>query len=282
MSALVVLAAGRARRYGGIKPLAPVGPHGEAVIDLLAGDALRAGFRRLVLVVNPDTGPLVREHVGSAWPATVDVAFCVQPRPIGTVDAVLTARGEVPPGAPFGVANADDLYGVDALEVLGRHVGTKGTNCLVGFRLDRALVGDLPVTRGVTTVRDGVLLGVEERRNVTRTGDGGFRADDGREPADLDPATLVSMNLWGFDAAMWDVFAGAMSQAADASEDKEVLLPELVGRLVREGGAHARFEVLSTTSRCLGVTHPDDLELVRGELLGEVERGERTAGPFEP
>ena len=27
---LVVLAAGMARRYGGCKPLAPVGPHGEA------------------------------------------------------------------------------------------------------------------------------------------------------------------------------------------------------------------------------------------------------------
>ena len=56
VTALVVLAAGRARRYGGVKPLAPIGPDGEAVIDLLAGDALRAGFERIVLVVNPDTG----------------------------------------------------------------------------------------------------------------------------------------------------------------------------------------------------------------------------------
>ena len=31
--ALVILAAGRAKRYGGCKPLAPVGTHGEAVID---------------------------------------------------------------------------------------------------------------------------------------------------------------------------------------------------------------------------------------------------------
>ena len=37
---LVLLAAGRARRYGGCKPLAPVGLHGEAVIDLVASDAL--------------------------------------------------------------------------------------------------------------------------------------------------------------------------------------------------------------------------------------------------
>ena len=39
--ALVILAAGRAKRYGGCKPLAPVGPQGEAVIDLsVEGDAV--------------------------------------------------------------------------------------------------------------------------------------------------------------------------------------------------------------------------------------------------
>ena len=47
--ALVILAAGRAKRYGGCKPLAPVGTHGEAVIDLVASDALDAGFSTIVL-----------------------------------------------------------------------------------------------------------------------------------------------------------------------------------------------------------------------------------------
>lgn len=280
MTALVVLAAGRAKRYGGIKPLAPVGPQGEAVIDLLAGDALRAGFDRLVLVVNPETGPLVREHVASAWPGDVDVGFSVQPSPIGTVDAVLRARGDVDDRVAFGVANADDLYGVDALAVLGRHVASQGTNCLVGFRLDRALVGDLPVTRGVVSARDGVLTGVDERRKVTRAPDGTFHAGDGREPEELPASSVVSMNLWGFEPAMWDVLAAAMAGATDASEEQEVLLPELVGELVRAGGPHSRFDVLSTTSWCLGVTHPDDLELVRGELVEEVARGERPPSPF--
>ena len=42
---LVVLAAGMAKRYGGCKPLAPVGLHGEAVIDLIAGDAVSRRLR---------------------------------------------------------------------------------------------------------------------------------------------------------------------------------------------------------------------------------------------
>jgi len=60
---LVILAAGRARRFGGCKPLAPVGPHGEAVIDLVASDALAGGFSTIVLVLGPATGPAIRYHV---------------------------------------------------------------------------------------------------------------------------------------------------------------------------------------------------------------------------
>jgi hypothetical protein len=110
--------------------------------------------------------------------------------------------------------------------------------------------------------------------------DGAFHVDDGNEPSVLDDATLVSMNLWGFDPGMWGVLAEAMAAAHGASEDDEVLLPELVAGVVAGGGPHARFEVLSTTSRCLGVTHADDLALVRGEIEGEIARGERPREAF--
>src|ERR1700728_2366657 len=93
---LVVLAAGRARRYGGCKPLAPVGPDGEAVIDLLASDALTAGFGTIVLVIGPSTGPAIRYHVERTWPSQVDVRFELQDRGLGTVDAVLAGTRDVP------------------------------------------------------------------------------------------------------------------------------------------------------------------------------------------
>ena len=117
--ALVILAAGRARRYGGCKPLAPVGPHGEAVIDLVASDALAAGFGTIVLVLGPSTGPAIRYHVEHTWPDAVDVRFATQPAPLGTVDAVLCASDYVG-DAPYGVGNADDVYGRDGLRAAGR------------------------------------------------------------------------------------------------------------------------------------------------------------------
>ena len=281
---LIILAAGRARRFGGVKPLAPIGADGEAVIDLLAGDAVAAGFERIILVVNPDSGPAIRAHVATAWPSSVDVRFCIQDRPLGTVHAVLAAHDEADPTSPFGVANADDLYGLAALRILADHLSSVGTNALVGFRLDRALVGEDPVTRGVCDVSDGALVGIAERRQVTATG-GSFSSADGLEPRVLDPESLVSMNLWGFAPTMWEVFGEAMRAAVDASEDAEVLLPEVVGRIVSGDLVVApiglaRISVLPTDSICVGVTHPGDLEVVQADIRGQIERGERSAAPF--
>ena len=283
---LLVLAAGRARRYGGIKPLAPIGPNGEAVIDFLVGDALRAGFHSVVIVVNPESGPLIEEHVLKTWPSSIDVSFAIQAHPHGTVDAIMAARDVVDRTLPFAVSNADDLYGADAFRVLGDFLATHSGSSLVGFRLRNALVGTDPVTRGVCEVDErGVLTSISERRRVCFT-DGTFSVDDGQEPSELDPDRLVSMNLWGFAPSMWTVFEEALAAAEDASEDQEVLIPEVIGQLVAGqitiGDTDlSTITVLSTDARCVGVTHPGDLDIVRDDVARQAQRGERPAVPFD-
>jgi hypothetical protein len=272
--ALVILAAGRARRYGGCKPLAPVGTHGEAVIDLVASDAVTAGFGTIVLVLGPSTGPAIRYHVEHTWPDAVDVRFATQPAPLGTVNAVLSASDHV--GAdPYAVGNADDIYGGAACAQLVAHLQTRpDVNALVGYRLTDAVIGPSPVTRGICRVADdGTLIGVDERRQVTRTPEGGFVSADGREPAVLPPDARVSMNLWGFTPAFHKTLQGAVDAATDASEEAEVLLPEVVA----ESLATSSFTVLPAAGRCIGVTHPDDLSLVQAELNRQVAAGERPA-----
>jgi len=284
---LVVLAAGRARRYGGCKPLAPIGPAGEAVIDLLASDALAAGFGRIVLVISPSTGPAIRYHVERTWPRAVDVHFAVQETPKGTAHALLSASEHLPAGRSFGVANADDLYGQEALALLAGHLAAGApTSALVGFTLASAVVGEAPVTRGVCQVDDqGLLASIDERRQVFAVGGGRFMAKDGREPSELDGDALVSMNLWGFTPTMRGVFERAMAAATDASEDAEVLLPEVVSELLAapgggRGDPATTFSVLAAAGRCVGVTHPDDLALVQADLAGQVGRGERPGRLF--
>ncbi|HEY3940911.1 MAG TPA: NTP transferase domain-containing protein [Acidimicrobiales bacterium] len=287
--ALIVLAAGRARRYGGCKPLAPVGPGGEAVIDLVASDALAAGFDSIVLVIGPHTGPAIRYHVERTWPSAVDVRFEVQDRPLGTVDAVLAGTRGIPADRAIGVANADDLYGPEAMVALASHLATGRTaESLVGFRLRNAVLGDGPVTRGVCEVDEqGYLVAIAERRGVHATGDGRYLADDGREPTELDGDALVSMNLWGFGPAMREVLRHAMAAAGDVGEEAEVLLPDVVARQLSgsrtdtvDGPGRLAFEVLPAAGRCIGVTHPDDLAVVQEQLARAVGRGERDAAPW--
>ena len=272
---LVILAGGRAKRYGGCKPLAPVGPHGEAVIDLMANDARAAGFGTIVIVVGQVTGPAIRYHVEHTWPGDVDVRFAEQPAPLGTAHAVLCAT-EYVTGAPYGVGNADDIYGVDGCRLLATHLHDHPTaNALVGYRLADAVIGHSPVTRGICRVSDdGTLLGVDERRQVSATDEGGFVSGDGSDPDTLSPDARVSMNLWGFTPAFHGTLQAAMAAAVDASEEREVLLPEVVAASL----GSTTFRVLAANGKCVGVTHPGDLRLVQAELNRQVASGERPAG----
>jgi hypothetical protein len=291
-SPLVVLAAGLARRYGGCKPLAPIGTNGEAVIDLLVSDAVSAGFGPIVLVLHPETAPAVRYHVERCWPSSVAVEFAEQRVPLGTVHAVLAAKESLGTTRSFAVANADDVYGEAAMGLLARHLAsTSGEHALVGYALGSTVATDDPVTRGICQVdADGLLVGLVERRKVARQPDGvTFRSDDGLDPVELDPRLPASVNLWGFQPAIWDVFGSAM--AASGLDDEaviadmatgtsvpkaEVLLPEVVATMVA-CNAGLPVRVIATDATVVGVTHAADLPIVSGELARQVAWGTRPA-----
>jgi hypothetical protein len=275
---LVILAAGRARRYGGLKQLAPIGRHGEGVIDLICADAMQAGFADIILIINRDTGPAIQSHVRSNWPNADRVQFAFQESLRGTVDAVLSARALLDPAAPFAISNADDLYGPDAFNKLAAHLTTTTNSCLVAYELENSLIGDLPVSRGVCEVANGRLVKVTERKNVTFTPQG-FAADDGLTPYYLDDTALVSMNLWGFQGNLWPLMERAVAEH-DFSASPEVLLPTFVADVMaREGLA---FDVLHTASRCIGVTHAADLPLAQFLVRQEIKQGQRPEYAFTP
>jgi MobA-like NTP transferase domain len=274
--ALVILAAGRARRYGGTKQLAPIGMHGEAVIDLIGSDAFAAGFDDIVFVVNAETGPSIMDHVAKFWPKGHKISFVIQKEIRGTVDAVLTARSVIDVSKPFGISNADDVYGRESFATLGRHLKDSTNNCLIGFQLDRALVGDLPVSRGTCNVVNGHLTDIHERRNVQATLDG-FIADDGVKPRVLHPQSTVSMNLWGFRPQMWELMAEAVA-VHDFAAEPEIQLSTFVGSILHR--TPLRFDVLPTPSRCIGVTHADDLPLAQLLVREEIAARQRPEFAF--
>ena len=275
---LIILAAGRARRYGGVKQLAPIGKHGEGVIDLIAADAFAAGFGDIVIVVNEDTGPMIEQHVSWHWPKEHRVTFALQEKQRGTVSAVLAAESSLDTTKKFGVSNADDLYGREAFLKLGQHFAQSDHHCLVGFELDRALVGNLPVSRGICRVDDdGRLVDIVERRNVHSTLEG-YDADDGLEPVSLSPLETVSMNLWGFQPEILPLMHQALEEH-DFAEEPEIQLSTFVGQILRKDPSIS-FDVLPTRSRCIGVTHAQDLPVAQLLVRLEIEVGQRPEYAF--
>ncbi len=122
-------------RFGGPKQIAPIGPGGSALIDYAARDAMAGGFGRLVLIVRGEIVEAVESHVQRHWPAEIRPEYVRQDlepaavaatsagrqKPLGTAHALVAAAPSL--DGPFGVANADDLYGASAFAMLAEHLG---------------------------------------------------------------------------------------------------------------------------------------------------------------
>ena len=128
---LFVLAAGMGSRYGGLKQLDGVGPHGETIMDYSIYDAMRAGFGKVVFVIRHDFEDAFREKILSKYQGHIPVEVVFQSvdalpegytvpegrtKPWGTNHAVM--MGESAIEEPFAVINADDFYGRDAFDVM--------------------------------------------------------------------------------------------------------------------------------------------------------------------
>ncbi|HLG93116.1 MAG TPA: NTP transferase domain-containing protein [Acidimicrobiales bacterium] len=281
---LVILAAGAGRRYGGPKQLAPVGPAGEWLMDYTVHDAVAAGFHRLVVVVRADIEAAVRQRA-ARWPGRLEVEVVCQDRAgpgqpaglAGTAHALAVAARQL--SGDFATANADDLYGPGALAALAEHLrtGPPGAHAMVGLPAAASFCGPGPVRRAVCRLGpDARLVSVTEA-SLSRSGGRLLWRPLGEgpgPPAPLDPATLVSVNLWGLRRWALAFVEEAVGQAAGRGGAREVLLPEVVSAMLARG---EQVVALPGRGPCLGLTHPEDLEEVRRGLAGAV-----AAGRFPP
>ena len=100
------------------------------------------------------------------------------------------------------------------------------------------------------------------------------RTDSNRE---LHPQTIVSMNLWGFQPAIFPLMHEALDQH-DFEQEKEIQLSTFVGQILHH--TPLRFDVISTSSRCIGVTHAEDLPLAQILVRRRDRAGERPEFAF--
>lgn len=271
---LVVMAAGRGSRFGGMKQVAEIGPSGEALFDYGVYDALRCGFDDVVFVVSDASRDAVEDQVDQGCGRHVDVRYALQKtegrdKPWGTGHAVLTACAEV--DGPFGVINADDFYGYESFALLGEELSADDADhVLVAFRLRESLSPNGGVSRGVCRVDNGFLSSITELHDVEVVA-GRVTC---REGVDLTGDELMSANLWGFRPSFCPVVSEEfvtfrLDHGGEASA--EFLLGNAVGRVGHYGPE--RVKVVPTAERFLGITYAEDVAGVTATITDLVAQG---------
>jgi hypothetical protein len=299
---LLVLAAGMGSRYGGLKQMDGLGPHGETIIDYSIHDAVEAGFGKVVYIVRESFKAQMEEAVKEKYAGVktrdgeplrfvfvtqeldkIPARFPLNPervKPWGTAHAILMAQDVIQ--EPFAVINGDDFYGKDSFHILAdwcrAHENTEGQYCIVGFELENTLSENGSVSRGICSYdKEGILTNIAEHLNIAREEDGKVYGDNtvtGENHVELAPKALCSMNMWGFtpdyfakSAAIFETFL-----EANAGElKKEYYIPYAVDCIVKSG--KGACEVLSTPSHWFGVTFKEDRPGVVAKFAELVEKG---------
>ena len=299
---LLVLAAGMGSRYGGLKQMDGLGPHGETIIDYSIHDAVEAGFGKVVYIVREYFKDQMEAAVKEKYAGvkTVDgeplefifvtqeldripARFTLNPerqKPWGTAHAVLMAKDVI--REPFAVINGDDFYGKESFRILGdwcrAHENTEGQYCIVGFQLDHTLSESGGVSRGICFYdADQRLTDIAEHLNIAREADGKVYGDNsvnGETHVVLDEKALCSMNMWGFTPDYFDKSAAIFEQFLEKNANelkKEFYIPYAVDVMIR--GGEAGCDVLSTPSHWFGVTYKEDRPAVVAKFAELVARG---------
>ncbi|MCI5649630.1 MAG: nucleotidyltransferase [Fusicatenibacter sp.] len=278
---LVIMAAGIGSRFGkGIKQLEPVGPKGEIMMDYSIHDALEAGFNKVVFIIRRDLEKDFREIIGNRISALTEVEYAFQEldalpegytkpegrtKPWGTGQAVLSCKGIVK--EPFVVINADDYYGKDPFVKLHEYlmeehpVGDVMPIGMAGFILKNTLSDNGGVTRGICILDGkGSLAGVNETKNIIKTDEGAAVVTEEGTVMPVDPASNVSMNMWGLQPEFIDLlesgFVEFLSNQKEGDLKGEYLLPVYINELLKQG--KAQVQVLPTTAEWFGVTYQED------------------------
>ena len=235
----------RAAADAGLKAMIPVGSsnQGRPFLDHVLHSLADAEIHDVALVLGPAHDE-VRDRYGRMPMSRLRIDFLIQHAPLGTADALLTAEAWTA-GEPFIVLNSDNLYPVDVLARLRDATGP----AVPGFERDSLR---LPLERiGTFALLErgpgGCLSRIVEKPGT----DAAQRAGAG---------ALVSMNVWRFDARIFDA-----CRDVAVSERGEKELPQAAGLAAARG---ACIEVIPVRGEVLDLSSRGDIAAVARRLDG--------------
>jgi GTP:adenosylcobinamide-phosphate guanylyltransferase len=274
---LVILAAGRSKRFGRLKQIEPLGANGETMIDYTLFDAIRAGFNKAVVVTSKQIAPVLKTRFSrERLKNKIDIGFVIQEvpqnrtKPWGTGQAVLIACKNIK--QPLVVVNGDDFYGFAVLKTICQALSSADARStisyLIGYLLGNTLSEHGENSRGICRVdTEGFLSTIVEQTNIFKTSQGIFRRDGNNRLHALSAQTVVSMNCWGFPARfntlLEPLYMDFISKHHNDSEI-EFFLPDAINKLIVM--KKMQVKVLVTEHEWFGITFEEDSRQVKNNL----------------
>jgi len=292
---LLILAAGMASRYGGMKQIESFGPSGETIMDYSIYDAIRAGFGKVVFIIREEFAENFKDIFEPKLRGRIDTDYVYQEltaftggraipadrtKPWGTAHAVLCAKDAV--NEPFAVINADDFYGRDAFEKAYQFLTSEcndRTWSIIGYELLKTLSEHGTVNRGVCQVDgEGNLVSIAERLNISEK-EGKIVCEDNQEPRELPRDSKVSMNFWCFSPSVFSFSERLFDEFLEENINvpkAEFFIPIVADKFIGQGEGVIR--VIPTSAMWFGVTYKQDAPAVKASIDELVANGEYPSG----
>ncbi len=289
---LLILAAGLGSRYGGVKQMDKIGPSGESIIDYSIYDAIRAGFGKVVFVINKKIEQDFKEIFEPKLKGRIETAYVLQEveklpagfvcpeerlKPWGTAHAILAAKDVI--NEAFAVINADDFYGAESYKTIKKFFDKSQEGKLqfsmVGYNLDKTITDFGTVSRGVCVLdSEDNLIEVNERTNIQRKDNAIGYYSENEKWNPLIGNEIVSMNFWGFTPDLFKYLEEGFSDFLTDNIQKpksEYYIPTIVTELIAKGLAD--FKVLESKDQWFGVTYQEDKPVVIESVKTLVKSG---------
>lgn len=288
---LVILAAGGTEAFGNLKQITPIDKHGNKIIDFSIYDAVRAGFKNVVIVIEKEHQEEFAQAMGEYINRYINIRYAYQDlnmvpdwycipegreKPWGTAHALWSCKHLL--NEPFVVINADDYYGQDAFEMMYEFLtnfeGEPHTNCsMIGYLLGNTLSEYGSVSRGCCAIdQDNYVVNIEERRHIDKKSQGlVYSKDNGESYQSIPVETIVSMNMWGLTPHILEELDQSMEQffyelQYGESLSRQWYLSAEINKLLQKG--NITVKVLPSKDCWFGLTYKED----KGSVIEAIQQ----------
>ncbi len=286
---LVIMAAGRGSRYGKLKQFDPIGPNGEFLMEFNMYNAIKNGFKHIVIISQKEHLNFIQSHFKTRLPKFIklDVVsqnltdvpdgnfdISVREKPWGTAHAVWATRSYIE--SSFAVINADDYYGEMAFKLASDFISEKqkiSNYALIAYTLKDTLSAHGSVSRGICKMDENYQLKSIHERLKIKIDNNRIVDEDSGEFYTGDE--LISMNFWICHQSIFDEIESyfkAFLSLYDNIINGEIYLPKIIHSLILD--ERASTQVIQTKSKWFGVTHAEDRLLAMRKLKEKFNQGQ--------